>query len=337
MNKMSKLRTEYVKSLGIELVVGDTFSAIGETYIIGDYNVLSLNSTDPFNKFRFITHLAKRRNQLKVQPVGNDVPIICFPCPNGKAKNINWADVTLWAPSYSKLLEMQAIHDEKNASDEVEVKELTLIDLRSTKWDLSEQSEVERRAWQEAFFKLGGRWIDGECFAACLSVRFYFIDEVGQLSLMGRNDKFQESSFKKMHFNDLVPAQQGEAMLETFKKDNLVYTQEMKERGQSLTGGMEYLDDDGQRCKFITLTHTNMIIGHQFEHPDINDVPCISVCSTSEIKPIDTRTPEQVQVDEVAKSLAFSNNSSNKWKDFINDAEALQKYGLLAEIVKPLA
>ncbi len=299
---MSKLRTEYVKSLGVELSRLDCF----------DYSK------------KFIKRFAKRKNQLKVQPVGNDVHVFCYPGPSSKAKDINWADVTLWAPSYSKLLEMQAVHDEKNASDEVEVKELTLIDLRSTKWDLSEQSEVERRAWQEAFFKLGGRWFGGDNFAECLSVRLYFIDKLGRLRLAGINDVFQEMSFKQMHFNDLVHADvnQVKTPLVTVKKDNLVYTQEMHKRGVSPVVGMLV------KCVFGIgvlkyIGHYNCIVNY-----DGDDKFCVA----ERLGYIDNRTLEQKQLDEVANIIL----------DFPSDdyqalAELLRDKGLLAEIVKPLA
>ncbi len=328
---MSKLRTEYVKSLGIELVVGDNFSAIGEAYIIGDYNVLLLNGTDPFNKFRFITHFAKRKNQLKVQPVDDDVPVVCYTHPHrdaywgGKAKDLNWAGVILWAPSYSKLLEMQVAHDEKNASDEVELKELTLIDLRSTKWDLSEQSGVERRAWQKAFFLLGGCWPYGKSEPMFFSIRFrfFFIDEVGCLTLSDRNEAFQESSSNKMHFNDLVHADvnQVKTPLVTVKKDNLVYTQEMKAQGINPVVGMLV------KCGFGVgvlkyIGHNGCIVNYNGDD---------KFCVAERLGYIDTRTLEQKQVDEVANIiLDFPSD------DYQELAELLRDKGLLAEIVKPL-
>ncbi len=303
MNKMSKLRTEYVKNLGIELTIFDSFDS----------------------SKKFIRRFAKRKSQLKVQPVGDDVPVFCYPGQDydadrgGKAKDINWTNATLWKLNYYKLLKMQAIHDEENASDEVEVKELTLIDLRSTNWDLSEQSEDERRAWQEAFFKLGGRWFGGDNFAACLSVRLYFIDKLGRLRLAGSNDVFQEMSLKQMHFNDLVHADVNQVKTPLV---TLVYTQEMKAQGINPVVGMLV------KCGFGVgvlkyLGHYNCVVNY-----DGSDKFCVA----ERLGYIDTRTLEQKQVDEVANIiLDFPSD------DYQELAELLRDKGLLAEIVKPLA
>ncbi len=94
---MSKLRTEYVKGLGIELTAFDYFD---------------------FSK-KFIRRFAKRKSQLKVQPCGDDVPVICYPGQDyvsdrsSLAKDINWTNATLWTLNYYKLLKMQAIHDKE--------------------------------------------------------------------------------------------------------------------------------------------------------------------------------------------------------------------------------
>lgn len=53
-------------------------------------------------------------------------------------------------------------------------------------------------------------------------------------------------------------------------------------------------------------------------------------------KPIETRTPEQVQVEEVAKALALNNNTEESWKDFLDDATELQSLGLLKELPKSI-
>ncbi len=92
---MSKLRTEYVKNLGIELTIFDSFDSTKE----------------------FITHFATRKNPLKIQPAGDNIPIICdlhtvIHCSD-KAKDINWLEISSWAPNYSKLLKMQDIHDKE--------------------------------------------------------------------------------------------------------------------------------------------------------------------------------------------------------------------------------
>ena len=103
-----------------------------------------------------------------------------------------------------------------------------------------------------------------------------------------------------------------------------VYTQAMKDAGELPSVGMTFNVATGWRVA-IAVTSKSVAFVYDRDGED----QTIGVIDIASAKPIDTRTPEQKQVDEVAKVMF----GLDKWHhDSRTVAERLQKAGLLAEI-----
>jgi len=104
-----------------------------------------------------------------------------------------------------------------------------------------------------------------------------------------------------------------------------VYTQAMKDAGDDIEIGMLYIDEDGRQCSLIGENNGECVyVGR----PTSNKIHprYISVSAKDDCKPIDTRTPEEKQVEEIC-TLLIDNG-------YTLDPDAIilmQAKGLLAE------
>ena len=77
-----------------------------------------------------------------------------------------------------------------------------------------------------------------------------------------------------------------------------IFTQAMADAGELPPVGSLYLDDDGQVCSCLGYAcNSNIIVGEMIEHPTINGIAPLSVCNKPAIKPLDTRTEKQKEVE----------------------------------------
>jgi hypothetical protein len=110
------------------------------------------------------------------------------------------------------------------------------------------------------------------------------------------------------------------------KKAEPIYTQAMKDAGDDIEIGMLYIDEDGHQCSLIGENNSPCVYVGRPTDNRINP-RYISVSDKDYCKPIDTRTPEEEQVEEISALLSKSCLTTH-----VECVKLLQQKGLLAEI-----
>ncbi|HHZ97350.1 MAG TPA: hypothetical protein EYN67_17805 [Flavobacteriales bacterium] len=79
----------------------------------------------------------------------------------------------------------------------------------------------------------------------------------------------------------------------------------MADNGELPEAGSQYLDEDGQLCAAL-VNHQGFVIGEMLEHSPISEYPVISTSRFDRIKPIDTRTDKEKDIDEACLIIGDS-------------------------------
>jgi hypothetical protein len=125
--KDTKLRLDYLFSIGIKLAEGDEYNYLGMEVILRNNDLATTNKPTTTDNERFITSFAPRKNK-GVQPVGDSVPVTAilngFESEPEKsiAAGFNWiiegvtGDIETWMPNLNELIKMQIEHDKQKAT-----------------------------------------------------------------------------------------------------------------------------------------------------------------------------------------------------------------------------
>lgn len=127
-----------------------------------------------------------------------------------------------------------------------------------------------------------------------------FIDSRSNLVIVLENDEYVVLKSELDSFFELVQ-----------EPVRASYTQIMKDHKLMPDIHMNYLDEDGQLCTCVGRID-DIVIGHQYEHPCIDDYPNISSSRLSDIHPVpEKKSGEELQLEKlvdkyVDKFFAFS-------------------------------
>lgn len=81
-------------------------------------------------------------------------------------------------------------------------------DFINTKWDVSNWSKEQKRAWQNRMFSLGYRWSYGRTIGY-LNARYYFIQSEGHMTYSSSPQIFVTTDKRTANYSDAFPSSNG--------------------------------------------------------------------------------------------------------------------------------